>query len=184
MAGYVKVVTISNVTLKYKPEDTFLKFVPDLFMDVELNVKDGWTDKLTIFGSVKHDLPSSDPKSWHSAFKIRTFFEKALNKKDLKLQGDHTIPEEWLRDVIGRQIKVISYPTTKTKPNGKNYWNYHNMVGSISDDDNYLKNDLQKQIDNGWVKFYQPPDNESETTTSTPDVDAIKKSGLAEALDL
>ena len=184
MAGYVKQVTIKNVTVKYKPTVNNFKQPPDIWLDVEYEIDQGWDDKVSIFGNIKEDLPHTDPKSWHSAFKVRNFFEKALETKNLQLNADYTIPEEWVSDAIGRKIKVISYPTTKTKQSGKPFWNTFNIVYGRDQSDAYIKEELQKQVNDGWIRNYKAPDSQNNSTTQSGEPNAVKSASLEDVLDL
>ena len=150
--GMERTATILSVDVQYEAKQNWMKFVPDLFLTV--NVRHDWEDQITIFGSFKKDLPLDDRKSWGSAFKIAEFFESALGKKNLVVTPDYSIPDEWLRDCIGRQIKMCSYPTTKLKDSGSPYWNNFDRVATAGAPEGTLKKMVMDSVNKGYIKNY------------------------------
>ena len=94
--GMERIATITSIDVQYETKQPWMKFVPDIFLTAE--VKHDWDDKITIFGSFKKDIALDDRRSWGSAFKIAEFFECALGKRNLLVQPDYSIPDEWVRD--------------------------------------------------------------------------------------
>lgn len=160
--GMERTATILSVDVQYESKQDWMKYVPDIFLTVQ--VRHDWEDQITIFGSFKKELPLEDRKAWGSAFKIAEFFESALNKKNLLVAPDYSIPDEWLRDVIGRQITMCSYPTTKLKDSGKPYWNNFDRVAPAGAPSGTLKKMVTDSVNGGYIKNYNDSDNDSSTT--------------------
>jgi hypothetical protein len=153
MAGGIeRIATIVSVDIEYEPNKPYLKFTPDIFLTAK--VKHDWDENITILGSFKREFDVNDRKSWGSAFKIAEFFESALNKKDLKLNADFSVPEEFQRDVIGRQVMMCSYPVTKMKENGSPYWNTFDRVAQAGAPSGTLKTMVMNAVNGGYIKNY------------------------------
>lgn len=158
--GMERTATIISVDVQYEAKQDWMKFVPDLFLTA--NVRHDWEDQITIFGSFNKTVPLDDRKSWGSAFKIAEFFECALGKRGLPVQADYGIPEEWLRDCLGRQIKMCSYPTNKLKDSGKPYWNNFDRVAQAGSADGILKKMVMDSVNKGYIKNYSDSDGSDE----------------------
>lgn len=168
--GMERLATILAVDVQYETKQPWMKFTPDIFINVK--IKHDWEDKLTIFGSYKKDLPLEDLKAWGSAFKVKEFFECALNKRNTPVQPDYSIPEEWINDVVGRQIMICSYPTIKLKDNGSPYWNNFDRVAQAGAPSGILKKMVMDSVNKGFIKNYKENDNngfnQNKTTETTP----------------
>jgi len=160
--GMERTATILSVDVQYEVKQDWMKYVPDIFLTAQ--VRHDWEDQLTIFGSFKKELPLEDRKAWGSAFKIAEFFESALTKKNLLVSPDYSIPDEWLRDVVGRQITMCSYPTNKLKDSGSPYWNNFDRVTSAGAPSGTLKKMVMDSVEKGFIKNYNDSDNNSTTT--------------------
>jgi len=158
--GMERVATILSVDAQYETKQSWMKYVPDVFLTVQ--VRHDWEDQITIFGSFKKELSPDDRKSWGSAFKIAEFFECALNKKNLPVQADYSIPDEWLRDCIGREIMMCSYPTTKLKDSGKPYWNNFDRVASAGAPSGTLKKIVMDSVNKGYLKNYNASNEDND----------------------
>ena len=158
--GYESIATVKAVKLDYDVEKHWGSWNPtfDLFLTVSYNDGQDWDKDLEIFGNVKREIKHDDPKSWGSAFKVRTFFESAFNKKNLFLKEDYTIPDQWLDDVIDKQFMVCSYKTTKLKKNGKPFWNTYQIVAPSNSQQGYLKSKVLKDVQDGWIKNFATDD--------------------------
>ena len=153
MAGGIeRIATIKSVNVEYEPSKSWLKFTPDVFLTAQ--VEHDWEEELTILGSFKREHDVNDRKSWGSAFKVAEFFECALNKRDLRLNADFSIPEEVQRDAIGRQVMVCSYPVTKLKENGNPYWNMFDRVAQAGAPSGILKKMVMNAVEGGHIKNY------------------------------
>ena len=153
MAGGIeRIATIVSVDVEYEPNKPYLKFTPDIFLTAK--VKHDWDEDITILGSFKREFDVNDRKSWGSAFKIAEFFESALNKKDLKLNADFSVPEELQRDAVGRQVMMCSYPVTKMKENGNPYWNTFDRVAQAGAPSGTLKSMVMNAVNGGYIKNY------------------------------
>tara|TARA_R110002074_G_scaffold396621_1_gene586198 strand:+ start:647 stop:1210 length:564 start_codon:yes stop_codon:yes gene_type:complete len=169
--GFETTGTVKSVQIEYDAEKQWGTYNPtfDMFLTIEYNDGQDWDKTLTIHGNVKKNLPITDPKSWGAGFKVRTFFEAALNKKNLLMNDDYTLPESWLDDVVGKQFMVCSYKTNKMKKTGKNFWNTYQIVAPAGSPAGTLKNKVIKDVQDGWIKDAAEDDSSpSSTAPSTP----------------
>lgn len=124
-----------GVEVFYKPVGKDLSFEPNVFVGGNLKRDD--MGRVTDVGG---------------AFKVQRLFERA--GVEFELTDEETIPEELLRDLIGRTITVLSYRNTKTTSD-KLKTTAWDIVGSEEESDS-LKSYFLQQVDSGWVKNYVP----------------------------
>ena len=169
--GFETIGTVKSVQMEYDVEKQWGSWNPtfDMFLTIDYNDGQDWDKQMTIYGNVKKDMPVTDGKSWGAGFKIRTFFEAVLNKKNLLMNDDYTIPEAWLDDVIGKQFMVCSYKTNKLKKTGKPFWNTYQIVAPAGSPSGTLKSKVIKDVQDGWIKDAAEEDS-SNSTPSTPPV--------------
>jgi hypothetical protein len=58
--GMERTATILSVDVQYESKQDWMKYVPDIFLTVQ--VRHDWEDQITIFGSFKKELPLEDRK--------------------------------------------------------------------------------------------------------------------------
>ena len=158
--GYETTATVKSVKLDYDVEKQWGSWNPtfDMFLTITYNDGQDWDNQMEIFGKVKRDIGTEDPKSWGSAFKVKVFFESVFNEKDLLMNDDYTVPDKWLDKAIDRKFKVCKYKTTKVKKNGKHFWDTYSIVAPASAADGTLKDKVLKDVKDGWIKNYYSDD--------------------------
>ena len=168
MAIHENIATIKSIDIQYDVTKQWGSYNPtfDMYMTVMINKGMDFDEKLEIYGNIKRDLNVTDPKSWGSAFKIKRFFESVYNKKNLYMNEDWAIPDNWIEGAVGRQIKVCAYKTTKTKQNGKHWWDFYNIVDPASAPDGSLRNKVLKDVEDGWIKNYNSDDTASQISNN------------------
>jgi len=168
MAIHENIATIKSIDIQYDVTKQWGSYNPtfDMYMTVMINKGMDFDEKLEIYGNIKRDLDVTDPKSWGSAFKIKRFFESVYNKKNLYMNEDWAIPDNWVEGAVGRQIKVCAYKTTKTKQNGKHWWDFYNIVDPASAPDGSLRNKVLKDVEDGWIKNYNSDDTASQISNN------------------
>jgi hypothetical protein len=122
-----------GLEVSYKPVGKELTFEPSIF--VSGNLKKDDLGRITAVGG---------------AFKVSRLFEKAGVSFELDDQGH--IPEEAMRDLIGRHIAVLTYRTDKSTPD-KMKTRAWDMV-EYPDAGDRLKEYFLQQVNGGWVKSY------------------------------
>ena len=167
--GYETTATVKSAKIEYDVEKQWGSWNPtfDMFLTVTYNDGQDWDNEIEIYGNVKRDIGTEDPKSWGSAFKIKVFFESVFNEKDIFMNDDYTIPDKWLDKTIGRKFKVCKYKTTKVKQNGKHFWDTYKVVASASAPEGKLKEKVLKDVANGWIKNYFSEDIDSDFNASS-----------------
>ena len=167
--GYETTATVKSAKIEYDVEKQWGSWNPtfDMFLTVTYNDGQDWDNEIEIYGNVKRDIGTEDPKSWGSAFKIKAFFESVFNEKDLLMNDDYTIPDKWLDITIGRNFKVCRYKTTKMKKNGKHFWDTYKIVAPATAPDEKLKEKVLKDVKDGWIKNYYSEDIDRDFSTSS-----------------
>jgi len=161
--GHEKRCTVTAVNLEYDVTKNWGSYNPhfDLFLTVECNVqtqKGEFPNTIEIKGKLKKEFPVTDNKSWGNAFVVRAFFESCLNRKNLKLNDDYSIPDTWLDEVVGKEFIKCDYPTTKVLKSGKLWWETYKIVAPVGSPQGYLKSKVLKDVENGWIKNYADDD--------------------------
>ena len=112
-----------------------------------------YPDEMTIAGNF-----SKDRKGWGSAFKVESFLIACDSfPEDGKLNDDYSIPEEWLKNCIGKEVKFLVYRTTNSKGNGGFYWNKDRRVYAPETDDEVIKNQFKNSYGkSGFPMNYNP----------------------------
>ena len=152
--------TVKSVSVEYDVDKTWGSYKPhfDMFLTVEYNDGQSWDKTLEVFGNVRKNLPVTDPKSWGSAFKVKTFFESCLGKKNLMMSDGYSLPDNLFDEVIGKQFMVAAYKTNKIKKRGKPFWNTYSIVAPSNALPGTLKTKVLNDVKNGWIKNYESDD--------------------------
>ncbi len=172
--GFESTATVKSVELEYDIEKPWGTWKPtfDLFLTVTYKKStQDFDETFEIFGNLKKELPITENKSWGSGFKVKTFFESVLNKRNLTLNEDYSIPESWLDEVIDKQFMLCSYPTNRLKDNGKNFWKVYQIVAPAGSPAGTLKGKVMKDFQAGYLKdaAIEEPD-EFKSKESSPSV--------------
>ena len=167
---YEKTATVKSVKIDYDVEKQWGSWNPtfDMFLTVTYNDGQDWDNELEIYGMVKKGIDTSDQKSWGAAFKVKNFFESVFKEKNLHMNDDYTIPDNWCDKAIGKQFMVCSYKTTKMKKNGKNFWDTYKIVARADSAQGTLKTKVMKDVEDGWIKNYFTEDMDRDIETSNP----------------
>lgn len=114
--------------------------------------KADWSRTITIGGRFGRN-ESGEVEAWGGAFKLRDLFESASsdNTRDI-IDDDGKIIDSEINDLVGKEIKILSYVSSKT---GKaKVWNH---VTNLRRSDDSYKSYFLRQVQDGWVKDFQDP---------------------------
>jgi hypothetical protein len=151
--GFVKEATVKAVEVQYDIQEDWMNRPCDIQIIVTYNSGQDWDNELKLFGNFNREKVN-----WGSALKIKMFFEAAGIKDPDDINNDWTIKESWLEEVINQKILVLDYPTTRTKDNGKAYWDTFKEVCHVDKGMDHLKEKFLKQVSGGWIKDYSTND--------------------------
>ena len=86
-------------------------------------------------------------------FKIDRLFEKAGAEVPEPTE-DNRIPEDALRDLVGREIRVLSYRNTRSTADKLRTSTWDIVGRADGSDDQYMRDEFLKQAAKGWPKNY------------------------------
>lgn len=126
---------------------------PDLAIKVKFDVGASFEPEDIIVGNFKKDEVSGEVIGWGSAFKVGDFFLKALDITDIQLTEDNQIPEEYLKDAVGKSVLRLTYAYAKNLE-GKNKYKAWNKFGNPSKSPEILIKGFNAQLEKGYIKDF------------------------------
>lgn len=150
---FVRIGTIvkAEQNQNYKPHESFNDPV-DIGIELEVAV-DGLTfqPKLSVLGNFARDPMTNDISGWGSAFKVADLFAVlGFDLEDLELDANNKIPEEAMKELIGKKITYLSYVTDKGKTRNWDRFANEEMADTFGD---FFMEDWEKS---GYPKNFDP----------------------------
>lgn len=130
---------------------------PDLAIKVKFDVGASFEPEDLIVGNFKKDDVSGEVMGWGSAFKVGDFFLKALDIKDVELTEDNQIPEQYLKDAVGKTVLRLTYAYSKNIE-GKNKYKPWNKFGDPEKSPEILIKGFNAQVEKGYIKDFIGPE--------------------------
>jgi hypothetical protein len=139
------------------PQGKFdIDFGLELFYDVK-------TKNSTFENSVLITIPWD----WMEKFewKLQRVFDRTGASYDWEPTADKKVPEEALRDLVGRSMNVLRYRTTKstTEKLRTTAWD---MIDSVDGDINTFKAEFFRGVERGYPKNYQGSSNSAQVSAA------------------
>lgn len=153
---YINEVSVKSITIVDNPFPDSGYPKPDLAIEVEFDIGKDFFPKDIIAGNFKRDTVSGEVTGFGSAFKVADFFTKTLDNKELELNEDNTIPQEWLKKTIGTKVLRLTYAYA-LGDEGKSKYKHWNRYGDISKSSDILFKGFTSALEKGYIKdFYTP----------------------------
>jgi hypothetical protein len=150
---FVNEAKILSITVEEDPFPDSKYPAPDLAIRVKFDVGASFEPEDLIVGNFKKDEVTGEVLGWGSAFKVGDFFLKALDLKDIALTDDNKIPEEYMKDAIGKSVLRLTYAYSKNIE-GKNKYKPWNKFGDVSKSPEILIKGFNAQVEKGYIKDF------------------------------
>lgn len=125
----------------------------DIGIKLTVDVGRDFYPELIIAGNFKHDPDSSEVIGWGGAFVVQEALSRLGYTGNLEKQNN--IPEEVLREAIGKRVLRLTYVSGR-KENGKPRYSDWNLIATVEEGAQFLVNRFRRSLARGYPKNYRP----------------------------
>ena len=151
----VSKITIKSVNVQYDARLKYQKYDSNIILTLTWDTGHGFDKELSLFGNF-----NKDKNNWGSAWYTVGQFLTAAGISKPQYNDDWSIPSSYTDQVIGKEIQILEYPTTKVKDPSKAdwdfskyYWNIYPTVFSTETNIGEVKDSFIGEIDRGYKKY-------------------------------
>ena len=161
----VSTVTIKAIDIQYDHQLKWLKRPSDIVLEFTYDTGYNFDKQMRLIGNF-----NKEKASWGSAwYTVGKFFQAAGIEKPT-IKDDFSVPEHYIDQVIGREIKILSYPSKSIKNQDlpewdfkRYYWNDFMQIYPVGTSNEIIKEDFIEALENPYSKL------EHRVNTSIPD---------------
>lgn len=150
---YINLVTIADAEDISNTQPLFLDRPIEIGIKLKLEIGREFQPEMSIFGEFEWDQDTNEIIGWGSAFVLQELLYKLGYKGPLN--SNNTIPQEALKNLIGKQFFKLSY-VSGIKDNGDLKYSNWNIIAATDETPESLANRFHKSVVNGYPRNYRP----------------------------